>query len=111
MGLTRNPPRCRTMSHILQYGISSLFGWRRNRVVTFLLISWWVGCIGWARESMKTLANLDDKLELLRRLGGIGPASQRRWGKMTAPEMICHLSDALRVGLGERQAKPVWNWF
>ena len=60
---------------------------------------------------MKTLTNPIDKLELLRRLRGIGPSSHRRWGKMTAPEMICHLSDALRVGLGERQAKPAWNWF
>jgi hypothetical protein len=60
---------------------------------------------------MKTLANLDDKLELLRRLDQIGPGSQRRWGKMTAPEMICHLSDAFRVTLGEREAKPVHNWF
>ena len=60
---------------------------------------------------MKTLANPQDKQEIVRRLSAIGPASQRRWGKMTVDEMLCHLSDAYRVILGERTAKPVSNWF
>jgi len=60
---------------------------------------------------MKTLANPEDKREILRRLRMIGPVSQGRWGKMTAAEMICHLSDALRVSIGEKEAKPISNWF
>jgi hypothetical protein len=60
---------------------------------------------------MKSLANLDDQQEILQRLRGIGPASRRRWGKMTVPQMICHLSDAFRVSMGEKEAKPVSNWF
>jgi hypothetical protein len=49
---------------------------------------------------MKILTNPDDKQEILRRLGAIGPESQRRWGKMTVAEMVCHLSDAFLVAIG-----------
>jgi len=64
-----------------------------------------------SREEMKTLANPENKLEIVRRLRAIGPGSQRRWGRMTAAEMICHLSDALRVAMREKEAKPISNWF
>jgi len=37
------------------------------------------------------------KAEIARRLASIGPASRRRWGAMTAGQMICHLSDAFRA--------------
>ena len=30
---------------------------------------------------------------LLQRLGCVTPASERRWGRMTAHQMICHLGD------------------
>jgi len=60
---------------------------------------------------MKLLTNPEDKQEILRRLGTIGPSSQRRWGKMTVAEMICHLSDALLVAVGEKHPKSVSNWF
>ena len=56
---------------------------------------------------MKTLADLQNKEEILRRLRAIGPASKRRWGKMTAAEMICHLSDAFRVSIGDREANLI----
>jgi hypothetical protein len=59
---------------------------------------------------MKTLSNANDRDELLRRLDTIGPASQRRWGKMTVAAMVCHLSDALRVAMGEKHAGPIGNW-
>jgi Protein of unknown function (DUF1569) len=59
---------------------------------------------------MKTLADSDARQEIMRRLSSICPASQRRWGKMTVTEMICHLSDAFRVGMGEKQANPVSTW-
>jgi hypothetical protein len=60
---------------------------------------------------MKTLANSEDKIEILQRLARIGPASQRLWGRMTVAQMLCHLSDAFRVCIGERQANSVSNWF
>jgi hypothetical protein len=59
---------------------------------------------------MKTLANATDKAEIVARLRTIGPTSRRRWGKMTAAQMICHLSDALRVSMGEKSPKPIGGW-
>jgi hypothetical protein len=59
---------------------------------------------------MKTLLNAGDCDEILRRLSTIGPASERRWGWMTVAEMVCHLDDALRVSMGEKQAGPIGNW-
>jgi hypothetical protein len=55
--------------------------------------------IRWSRGRMKTLANAEEKQEIVRRLGTITPASQRRWGKMTVAEMVCHLNDAFRVSI------------
>lgn len=53
---------------------------------------------------MKTLARGADKAEILRRLRRVHPGSRRRWGRMSAHQMICHLSDSLRMGTGH---KPV----
>jgi hypothetical protein len=55
---------------------------------------------------MKTLRNPSDKAEILRRFESIQPASQRRWGSMSAHNMICHLSDGFRLYMGNRPAKP-----
>ena len=52
---------------------------------------------------MKTLANDSDKNALLERLRRIKPDSQRRWGKMTPHQMICHLNDSFKSVIGERQ--------
>jgi hypothetical protein len=51
---------------------------------------------------MKTLRNPSDKEEIIRRLQSITPSSQRRWGRMSAHQMVCHLSDAYRMFLGEK---------
>jgi len=60
---------------------------------------------------MKTLANPDDKKMLLERLARLRADSPRAWGKMSAPQMVCHLCDATRLALGERQATSVSNFF
>ena len=52
---------------------------------------------------MKSLGNESDKNALLDRLRRIRPDSQRRWGKMTAHQMICHLNDSFKSVIGERQ--------
>jgi hypothetical protein len=51
---------------------------------------------------MKTLARARDRAELLERLTGLRADSAPRWGQMTAPQMVCHLSDAFRMALGEK---------
>jgi hypothetical protein len=50
---------------------------------------------------MKTLARSQDKDAILRRLRTVRADSTRRWGKMTAHQMICHLGDACRMGSGD----------
>lgn len=52
---------------------------------------------------MRSLANENDKNEILERLRRLKPDSQRRWGKMTAHQMICHLNDSFKSVIGERQ--------
>jgi len=55
---------------------------------------------------MKTLSNAPEKAEILRRLQSIQRDSQRRWGSMSAHQMICHLNDGFRLYMGERTAAP-----
>jgi hypothetical protein len=52
---------------------------------------------------MKRLDNTEDKAMVLDRLRQITPASQRRWGKMTPHQMICHLNDSFKSVIGERE--------
>ena len=56
---------------------------------------------------MKTLARERDKAEILRRLKQLQPESHRRWGRMSAHQMICHLNDSCRIMTGERSASPI----
>jgi hypothetical protein len=49
---------------------------------------------------MKTLARAGDHEELVRRLGSLRAGSPRRWGRMTAHQMVCHVGDALRMAVG-----------
>ena len=51
---------------------------------------------------MKTLARPEDKAEVLRRLKTVRPDSARRFGRMSAPQMVCHLSDTFRAVMGRR---------
>jgi uncharacterized protein DUF1569 len=50
---------------------------------------------------MKTLLNDTDQNEVLHRLSRRSD-SQRRWGSMSAEQMICHLSDSFRAALDEK---------
>jgi hypothetical protein len=51
---------------------------------------------------MRTLARERDKAEVLRRLRALRHDSVRRWGRMSAHQMVCHLSDGYRLLTGER---------
>jgi hypothetical protein len=42
-----------------------------------------------------------------RRIDGLASDSQRQWGKMSVNQMVCHLSDQLRLALGELSGRPV----
>jgi hypothetical protein len=51
---------------------------------------------------LPTLRDPGDRAAIEARLATLAPESQRRWGRMTAPQMICHLTDVFRGFLGER---------
>jgi uncharacterized protein DUF1569 len=51
---------------------------------------------------MKTVAHHGDKAEILRRLRDVSPDRAARWGRMSAHQMICHLSDSLRMATGQK---------
>ena len=56
---------------------------------------------------MRTLAHDRDTTEILRRLRALRHDSHRRWGRMTAHQMVCHLSDGYRLLTGERTTQLV----
>ena len=53
---------------------------------------------------MKTLAQEPCRAEIVRRLMTVRPDSASRWGRMSAHQMVCHLSDGFRMVIGR---KPV----
>lgn len=55
---------------------------------------------------MRSLAVIADRESILRRIASLAPADGRRWGKMSAHQMVCHLCDAYRLRLGEKTASP-----
>jgi hypothetical protein len=55
----------------------------------------------------RTLENPTTVNDIVRRLGALQPESPRRWGSLTAHEMLCHLSDSFLACLGERAAASV----
>ncbi len=60
---------------------------------------------------MKTLSLAADRQGILKRMGSVRPESQRRWGHMSAHEMICHLGDSFRAALGEKKLSPATTPF
>ncbi len=50
---------------------------------------------------MKTIWNDGDYRELRGRVSNLRPDAPAKWGKFTAPQMVCHLADALRMASGE----------
>ncbi len=60
---------------------------------------------------MKSLANSEDRSDLLVRVTSLRADSQRRWGKMSAHQMLCHLNDAFLICMGERQVSPATGIF
>jgi Protein of unknown function (DUF1569) len=51
---------------------------------------------------MKTLGRARDNAEVRQRLRQLRPDSVRHWGRMSAHQMVCHVSDAFRMALGRK---------
>ena len=55
---------------------------------------------------MPSLCVASDRAEILRRLGRLTPETRPGWGGLTAPRLLCHLADQLRVAMGEISVVP-----
>src|SRR5215813_2069971 len=54
----------------------------------------------------RSLANPDDRENVRRRLALLQPDTPARWGRMSAHQMLCHLSDAYLAMMGEKFVSP-----
>ncbi len=60
---------------------------------------------------MKNLLNPTDRDALILRLQHLRPETKGRWGKMNAAQIVAHLTDPLRVAIGDRTAEPMNSVF
>ncbi len=60
---------------------------------------------------MKSLADSRARQEILVRLRRVRPESQRRWGRMSPHQMLCHLSDSFKIAMGEKESRPIGTVF
>lgn len=51
---------------------------------------------------MRSLSDCNCRDELIVRIGRVRPDTPRQWGRMTAPQMICHLNDAFLGIMGDK---------
>lgn len=56
---------------------------------------------------MPSLRNQATRSAIAQRLQQLTLSTKPKWGKFDAPRMLCHLSDALSVSLGEIQSRPL----
>ena len=58
---------------------------------------------------MSTLLDPRERQALIERLRTVSHDASRRWGTMDAPAMVCHLSDAMHMMLGEHPCDRTGN--
>lgn len=56
---------------------------------------------------MKTLFDPVHRAEVVRRIEILRAYSERRWGRMTAPQMVAHLTEQMHHCLGDHPCTPV----
>jgi len=52
------------------------------------------------------MARPRDKAEIVRRLKMVRPDCRRKWGRMSAHQMVCHLSDSFRMVTRQKATSP-----
>jgi hypothetical protein len=55
---------------------------------------------------VKTLSNVADRQNISLRISALSPGDAARWGLMSVHQMVCHLDDSYKFGLGERYVSP-----
>jgi hypothetical protein len=51
---------------------------------------------------MRTLESKSDRESIAGRISALTSSDRRRWGKMTAHQMVCHLCDSYKFAMGEK---------
>ena len=54
---------------------------------------------------MRSLAEADGRRQILERLSRLAPDSRPRWGSMSVGQMLCHLTDNMRMALGDIETR------
>ena len=54
----------------------------------------------------RSLSDARARQELIDRLERLSPEAKPLWGKMTAPQMVAHLADWMRMAKGQLKAAP-----
>ena len=60
---------------------------------------------------MENILNESDRKKMLLRVDSLTESDQRQWGKMNVNQMVCHLTDPLRVALKTKEAEPRMSLF
>jgi len=55
---------------------------------------------------MESLESKADRDTIAKRISALTVTDQRRWGRMSVEQMVCHLCDAYRNALGEKAVSP-----
>jgi hypothetical protein len=55
---------------------------------------------------MKSLGEPATRQSVLQRIARLEPGAKPRWGRMSAHQMLCHLTDSFHAALGEKQVSP-----
>ena len=55
---------------------------------------------------MKSIWDAEARRALDARIGGLAWDRRAEWGKFTAPKMVCHLADSLRMAMGDLTVAP-----
>jgi hypothetical protein len=56
---------------------------------------------------MPSMFDSATRAQFQRRIASLTPSSARRWGRMSPQQMVCHLSDQVRVALGDIPTTPM----
>ena len=60
---------------------------------------------------MQTLESKADRDSIAKRISALTAADQRRWGRMSVEQMVCHLCDSYRTALGEKAVSSATGFF
>ena len=59
-----------------------------------------------ARTAMKTMWDAASATDIRERVARLTPEHARRWGRMSVQQMVCHLSESLKMAIGELDVAP-----